>query len=42
MSDLDREVVESLQKHEILSSNTDQDYRIFLRYFSNLTNPMAT
>jgi uncharacterized membrane protein len=41
LSDLDREVVESLQKHEILSSNTDQDYESVLTFGEKLSDRIA-
>ena len=41
LSDLDREVVESLQKHEILSSNTDQDYESVLTFGEKLSDRLA-
>ena len=41
LSDLDREVVESLQKHEILSSNTDQDYESVLTFGEKLSDRLT-
>ena len=41
LSDLDREVVESLQKHEILSSNTEQDYESVLTFGEKLSDKIA-
>ncbi len=41
LSDLDREVFESLQKHEILSSNTEQDYESVLTFGEKLSDRIA-
>jgi uncharacterized membrane protein len=41
LSDLDKEVIESLQKHEILSSNTDQDYDSILTFGEKFSDRIA-